>query len=101
MRTASPGWAESKRVAVTFPLSIRTRSRPPGRKIEVTEEQLLVLVQLTGSMLVTNLGSVRKPMMYDEAKALSISGGTIEMNCEFKGATPARTLIGGVGFWLV
>jgi len=52
-------------------------------------------------MLVTNLGSVRKPMMYDEAKALSISGGTIEMNCEFKGATPARTLIGGVGFWLV
>ena len=40
-------------------------------------------------------------MMYDEAKALTISDGTIEMNSEFKGATPARTLIGGAGSGLV
>jgi hypothetical protein len=68
---------------------MRTNSKLPGRKTDVQ-----FALQFMGGILVTYLGSVRNPCVYEVAKVFVISGGTRATYVALNGAVPAITLIG-------
>jgi hypothetical protein len=90
MTTVSPGKESEKSDAFSYPLSSLTRSRLPGKKTEVISEQLLIL-QSTGGILITNLGSVMKPIEYAVTYKLTSCGSASNAYSTLNAPVPAIT----------